>query len=360
MSNNHSSDALVSGTAAPAGKFATPDTSPTSAASAASPTSAASSAPTTSASSPTPAPPAAPAASTRVKATLQMFLGGASYGVMATVYKLTYAAGFSPAHVTAGQAWAGFALFACLLALGIARGRSWQRLGARQVAKLVGVGMCSGVTCILYTYAMSLLPVPVALALLFQFTWIGSVIEVAFTRKPPAPMQVVAALVVIGGTVLASNVWQTGILEYNPTGIACALGAAVSCALFVTMNGRVRTTCSTAQRGLIVAAGMVITSHLVCPDFVISGVLLEGMAPYALVAGFFSVVLPVVMFGLGAPHLTPGVSTILTSAELPAGLFTAMLVLGTPVSPLEWLGVAIILAGVCIAQTRLPLRQARA
>ena len=34
----------------------------------------------------------------------------------------------------------------------------------------------------------------------------------------------------------------------------------------------------------------------------------------------------------------------------------AMLVLGEPISAVEWLGVAIILAGVCIAQVRLGKR----
>ena len=66
--------------------------------------------------------------------------------------------------------------------------------------------------------------------------------------------------------------------------------------------------------------------------------------------------LPVLLFGLGTPHLTPGMSTIMTSAELPAGLLLAMLVLGEPISAVEWLGVAIILARVCIAQIRLGKR----
>ena len=40
----------------------------------------------------------------------------------------------------------------------------------------------------------------------------------------------------------------------------------------------------------------------------------------------------------------------MAAAELPAGLFIAMIVLGEPLGVVEWLGVAIILAGVCLAQ----------
>ena len=51
---------------------------------------------------------------TRAKATAQVFLGGASYGAMATSYKLSYAAGFTSSQVVAGQGWTSCFLFAIL------------------------------------------------------------------------------------------------------------------------------------------------------------------------------------------------------------------------------------------------------
>ncbi len=289
---------------------------------------------------------------TRAKATAQVFLGGASYGAMATSYKLSYAAGFTSSQVVAGQGWTSCFLFAVAFLIGLARGKKWQPIGAKCTLKLLGLGCLTCTTSILYCYAMSVLPVPVALTLLFQFTWIGTVIQVIMTRKAPAPAQIVAAGVILVGTVFASGVYQTGIVGYDPVGLACGFCAAISCALFVTLSGKVAAPCSTEQRGLIVCAGVVVGSHLVCPDFIVSGVLLQGFAPYAFVCGLFGMLIPVMLFGLGAPHLSAGMSTIMTSAELPAGLFIAMIVLGTPISPVEWLGVATILAGVCIAQIR--------
>ena len=55
-------------------------------------------------------------------------------------------------------------------------------------------------------------------------------------------------------------------------------------------------------------------------------------------------------FGLGSPHLPAGLSTVMAAAELPAGLLIAMIVLGEPLGIAEWLGVVVILAGVCLAQ----------
>lgn len=284
------------------------------------------------------------------KAALEVFLGGASYGFMATTYKLAYAAGFTSAQVVAGQAWGGLALFAVACLIGLARGRRPRRLDGATVLKLLGTGAITCTTTILYGYAMSRLPVPVALTLLFQFTWIGTVIQVILTRRAPAARQVIAALVIVAGTVLASGVYRTGLTGYEPLALVCGFLAAVCCATFVTLSGRVKADCSTEQRGAIVCMGAVIMSHAVAPTFLVSGALLRGFAPYALVTGLFALFLPVMLFALGTPYLEPGISTIMTSAELPAGLLVAMAVLGTPIGAVEWLGVAIILSGVAISQ----------
>lgn len=197
---------------------------------------------------------------------------------------------------------------------------------------------------------MSVLPAPVALTLLFQFTWLGLVWQTVMTRRPPRLLQVASALVIVFGTVFASGVYKTGITGYDPVALLCALGAAASCSLFVTLSGKVEAPCSSEQRGVIVCAGSVVMSLTVCPDYVVSGVLAQGILPFAVIAGFFGMLCPVLLFGMGSPHLPAGLSTVMAAAELPAGLLIAMIVLGEPLGVVEWLGVAIILAGVCLAQ----------
>ena len=104
-------------------------------------------------------------------------------------------------------------------------------------------------------------------------------------------------------------------------------------------------------------AGSVVMSLTVCPDYVVSGVLAQGILPLAVIAGFFGLFCPVLLFGVGSPHLPAGLSTVMAAAELPAGLLIATIVLGEPLGVVEWLGVAIILAGVCLAQAPLPARR---
>lgn len=219
--------------------------------------------------------------------------------------------------------------------------------------KLLGIGAVTCITSIFYTYAMSVLPVALALTLLFQFTWIGTVIQVIMTRRPPALSQVISAVIIVFGTVFASGLYATDLSSCNPWGIAAGLLAAVSCASFLALSGQVQPKCSQAQRGLIVCGGAVIMSHLICPNFIVSGVLLQGIAPLGLIAGACGFFLPILLLSMGTPHLPAGLSSVLAASELPAGLFVAMIVLGSPIGTVEWLGVAVILLGICVSQLQL-------
>ncbi len=289
-------------------------------------------------------------AAVRRLAALQVFVGGACYGANATMCKMAFANGFSWQHVVAGQMWFSAALFGLVLLVQAARGRGWQRLGVAPIAKLVALGFLSCTTSVLYYFAMALLPVEVAITLLFQYSWIGLVIQVIETRRAPRPAEIAAAAVILAGTVFASGIWRTGIAGFDPLGLVFGFLSGVSCALFLALSGKVVVPCSDAQRGFLVCLGASVLSLAVCPAFIPSGVVFQGMAPYALVMGLFGMLLPVYLFGRGTPYIPAGMATVLASSELPAGLFVSMIALGEPLGPAEWLGVAAILGGVAISQ----------
>ena len=56
--------------------------------------------------------------------------------------------------------------------------------------------------------------------------------------------------------------------------------------------------------------------------------------------------MPVVLFGIGTPHLSAGLSTIMASSELPCGIAISVLVLSEPVDALQTAGIAVIMLGV--------------
>ncbi len=281
---------------------------------------------------------------------LLVFLAGVSYGTMAPVIKTAYAAGFTWQQTTVGQSTFGVLLFLAAVGVQRLRGVQWQHIGTRQALKLVGTGVVTCCTCVLYSISLSYLPVAVSLVLLFQFTWIGIVIQVIATRRAPTPFEVGAAVVVIIGTVLASGLFSnTAAFDYDPIGMACALGSAFTCALFMFLSSRVETQLPPMQRGLIICCGSLLLASAMCPTFLFDGTM-PAEAPYGFTQGLFALMFPVLLFGIGGKNLPTGIVSILASAELPTSIILSALVLGEGVDTLQVIGVALILGGVVISQ----------
>ena len=285
-----------------------------------------------------------------VKYSALVFIGGASYGVMATALKMAYAAGFAWQQTVASQALFGALIFGVALLVTFLFGARPVKLGPRRIAALMGLGLTTCTTCILYNFALSRLPVAVALTLLFQFTWIGVVIQVVTTRRRPHAAELVAVVLILGGTVLASSLLSAETTALDPLGVAAGALSAVSTAAFMYLSSRIGTDLPPIQRGLFVCLGASVLGLLVCPTYFSSGVLAAGIWKYGFVLGLFALFIPVIAFGLGTPHLLPGISTILASAELPCGILLSVFILGEAIDAAQTLGVVVILAGVAVAQ----------
>ena len=286
-----------------------------------------------------------------------VFLAGASYGAQATTVKITYAAGFTWTQVVASQALFAALLFAAALLVQRARGTRLVALSPKQVLALVGLGLNTCIGTVLYNYALTLLPVSVAITLLFQFTWMGIVVQLVVMRRRPRAAEAAAAVVILGGTLLASRVFSSDVGTLDPVGVACGLLSALSCTFFMFFSSRVGRGLPPIQRGLVVCLGACALGFALCPDYFASGALQAGIWKYGLVLGLCALFVPVVLFGIATPHLTPGLSAIMASSELPCGIALSTLVIGEPVEALQIVGIVGILAGIVISQ--LPHLRAR-
>ena len=112
---------------------------------------------------------------------LLVLLGGCCYGILATIVKLAYDAGYSFDEVVVSQYFSGWVLlgiFCVLLAvfrrpdLASLRYRPGRRI---LVLLITGVVTCS--VCLLYYLSLETLPASIAVVLLFQFTWIGVILD---------------------------------------------------------------------------------------------------------------------------------------------------------------------------------------
>ena len=295
-----------------------------------------------------------------LKYALIVFLAGASYGVMATTVKFAYREGFAWTQTAASQACFGVFIFAAVFIVRALMGAKGVALGPRRVLRLLGLGMTTCTTCLLYNFSLTMLPVSVAITLLFQFTWIGMVIQIVTTRRAPRPAELAAVAIILLGTFLASGVFEANLNpDLNPLGILCGLLSAISCAAFVYLSGRIETEMPSIQRGLIVCCGAAILALIACPDYFVSDALQAGIWKYGLILGFFGLFAPVILFGIGTPHLPAGISTIMASSELPAAILISVFVLQEPISALQGVGVVVIIAGVIVSQLPNLVKSAR-
>jgi drug/metabolite transporter (DMT)-like permease len=60
--------------------------------------------------------------------------------------------------------------------------------------------------------------------------------------------------------------------------------------------------------------------------------------------------LPVTLLALGSPHLPNGLTSIMASSELPAGIVCAGLFAGSVITPAVGAGAALVLAGIVLSQ----------
>ncbi len=82
---------------------------------------------------------------------------------------------------------------------------------------MVVAGSFTGLTSILNCCSMSLLSISMALTLLFQFTWIGIVIQVILTRRAPSLPEIAAAAIIWIGTFFASGLSAMDSVDaFNP------------------------------------------------------------------------------------------------------------------------------------------------
>ncbi|GAB6931220.1 DMT family transporter [Paenibacillus sp. JCM 10914] len=282
-----------------------------------------------------------------LKNSLYVFLGACCFGILSTVVKLAYREGFVFQEVMMSQFGTGWFI---LLVLMLIFGR--QKITGKQFIRLAGVGVCTCLTGVTYYLALQSIPASIAVVLLFQFTWIGVIIEAIVKRQRPDKSTVISVIILFIGTIMAGGILGTGEIQLNLKGTLLGLGAALMMALFVFFSGRVETQMSPITRSFYTSTGGLILLTILFTPKVYTEVSLfdNGLWLYGFILGVFGVVLPVLLFALGAPKISTGLATILGAGELPVAVTASVLLLSEQVHAIQWFGVLIILLGIAYPQ----------
>jgi len=282
----------------------------------------------------------------KVKYSLFVLLGGFSYGLLSTVIKLGFLDGFSIQELVGGQylfGWVGLGMVVLLF--------SRKRVTGKQLLTLLLVGTTMSMTGIFYGYAVEELSASIAVVFLFQFTWMGVVLEAIIARTFPSRGKVIAVLILFAGTLLAGGLFEGLAHNFTIIGIVFGLLAACSFTLFIFVSGRVATDVPSYTKSFFMTTGAVIIICMVFPPtFLANGVLQSGLWKYALFLGVFGVVIPTICFAIGTPKVGTGLGTILGAIELPTAIVASITLVHEVVSTMQWMGIVLILVGIILPQ----------
>ncbi|MBD7965915.1 EamA family transporter [Fictibacillus norfolkensis] len=271
-----------------------------------------------------------------------VFLGGCSFGVLSTFVKLAYESGFNMSEVTGIQFVIGTILI-WILALFFNK----KKLSLNQIMKLLICGFPMGLTGIFYYYSLETLDASLAILFLFQFIWIGALVEWVILKHKPTTQKTVSIFIVLIGSSLAASLFSSGEKTIGLEGTVWGILAACSYSVFLVISSMVEKEVPALQRSAIFSTGgLLIVVLIVKPFSLMDTTSLFNIAPYGILLGLFGVVIPPILFSIGMPHLGPGTGSILTASELPVAILLSLFVLNETVDWIQWMGVLIILLGI--------------
>lgn len=285
-----------------------------------------------------------------LKGSLLVGLGAASYGLLATFVKIAYQENYTLAEVTFAQFAIGITVVGILALLSLVtknKDSVQVKRKAASIPKLILTGISLGTTSTFYYLAIQHVPVSIGIVLLMQTVWMGVVLEMIILRKIPSAKTTMAVILILFGTVLATNMLVES-ASINWIGIGWGLLAALSYTFFVFTTNRIATEMKPIQKTFWMLVGgfafviiFSFSSLMVKFDLTI-------FMKWGLVLALFGTILPPILFSFGMPLTGLGLGTILSSIEIPVSVLMAFFLLHEVVTGLQWFGIFIIILTVVL------------
>ncbi|XOD68721.1 MAG: EamA family transporter [Flavobacteriales bacterium AspAUS03] len=285
------------------------------------------------------------------KSIVWVTLGAMSYGTLSVFVKLAYKEDYEVGDLTGTQAILGTIFLVLLLMVSRLRSRL-PKLLFRQARTLFFWGIPASLTGIFYYSSMQYVPASLAVVLLFQFTWIGTLVDVVKSKGKPSIQQTVSLVLIFIGTILSSGFLEQNSIEFSWKGILLGLLSAFSYALFIFSSGAIAKEIYPLYKSLFMVMGSAMTvSVLFPPVYLFDGTFSCGLWKWSLPLALFGMVIPHLLYAKGMPQISFKLGSILGAIELPTAVFMASLVLQEEVSLLQWIGVYLILIATGISHT---------
>lgn len=282
----------------------------------------------------------------KLKGIIFVIVGAASYGILATFVKVAGQEGFTTASITLSQYLVGF----LVLALLDLKKKPLVTGQGRDKYKLLLGGTCLGLTSTFYYLAVQYLPVSVCIILLMQTIWMGILVDCVRERKVPEVGQILAIVVVLGGTLLATGF--TGEGSWSFIGVCWGMLAAVSYTGAMYAANHIATGRPLFYRSKLLVLGGMLAILVFWNIRIVEDFRPEVMWRYGLMLSLFGTILPPIFFNKGFPLVGMSLGSVLAAIEIPVSIGTAHIVLKEDVSSMKIVGCGLVILGMIIPNIR--------
>lgn len=285
---------------------------------------------------------------TILKGVFLVGLGASSYGMLATFVKLAYKENFTTAEVTTAQFVYGIIGILLIIAFQKPKKKIQEiKPTNKHIFQLMLAGTSLGLTSIFYYLCVKYINVSIAIVLLMQTVWMGVLLEWFLDKKAPSIQKIIAVIVVLIGTILATNILNSKFtLDWKGLGFGLLAAASFTTTMF-TAN-KIAVGVNNAKRslymllgGAIVIAIFVLISQQTPFNF-------EIFVKWGILVALFGTIIPPILMNAGFPITGIGLGSIVSSLELPVSVSMAFFILNETVIFSQWFGIILILLAVII------------
>lgn len=281
-------------------------------------------------------------------------LGATSYGMLATFVKMAYnnfgssGNAYTPAEVITAQFLLGiiFVLF-IITVQKIKKGNIVTKASKTNIKQLMIAGTSTGFTSIFYYLAVRYIPVSIGIVLLMQTVWMGVILEVFLEKKRPSNLKLIAVAIVLLGTIMATNVFQTK-TQLDWRGLVLGIMAAASFTTTMFTANSIAINISSAQRSLYMLLGGAIVVFLFALITQKTPFNFDIFYKWGILLALFGTVIPPMLLNTGFPLTGIGLGSIVASLELPVSVLMAYFLLHEQVILVQWIGIVLIILAIVI------------
>ena len=283
-----------------------------------------------------------------LKGAVLVGLGASSYGMLATFVKLAYKENFTTAEVTTAQFVYGILGILIIMAFQKTKKQKEEiKITKKHIVQLLLAGTSLGLTRVFYYLCVKYINVSIAIVLLMQTVWMGVLLEWFLDKKAPSFQKIIAVVIVLIGTLLATNIINSEFtLDWR--GLAFGILAAASFTTTMFTANKIAVGVNNAKRSLYMLLGGAIIIAIFTLISQQTPFNFEIFAKWGILVALFGTIIPPILMNAGFPITGIGLGSIVSSLELPVSVSMAFFILNEQVILSQWFGIVLIIAAIVI------------